>query len=138
MSDCIFCKIVNKDISSCVVAENEHAIAFLDAFPTSYGHCLIIPKQHYANLVECDSETLHDVIDLTKVVANKLLNLDIGIKGFNYLSNHNEIAGQVVMHFHVHVIPKYSESEGFSFSAKQQLKNDSILETKIESLIINK
>ena len=55
MSDCIFCKIVNKDISSRVVAENEHAIAFLDAFPTSYGHCLIIPKQHYANLVECDS-----------------------------------------------------------------------------------
>lgn len=136
MSDCIFCKIKTNEIHINKIAENKNAIAFLDAYPISPGHCLVVPKEHCNNLMECDYETLHDVIDLTKIVAEKLQNLDVGIKGFNYLSNQNSIAGQVVMHFHLHIIPKYDSKYGFKFSF-DQTKNDSILESKIKSLIIN-
>lgn len=137
MSDCIFCKIKNNEIHVNKVGENKHAIAFLDAYPITYGHCLVIPKEHYENLSSCESqEVLHDVIDLTKAIADKLKNLNVGIQGFNYLSNEKPIAGQMVMHFHMHIIPKYDEQTGFKFAA-QKPDEDPLLEAKIRSLIIN-
>ena len=135
MSSCLFCKVKSNELPIKKIAENTHAIAFLDAFPASHGHCLVIPKEHYSNLSECDFVTLNDVIQLTKEVATKLENANLGIKGFNYLSNQNEIAGQVIMHFHMHIIPKYDEETGIKFS-NNKIKNDPILEKKIESLII--
>lgn len=135
MNNCLFCKIKTNDLPIKKIAENKNAIAFLDAFPISYGHCLVIPKNHYSNLSECDPHVLHDVIQLTRDVANKLENANLGIKGFNYLSNQNEIAGQVVMHFHVHIIPKYNEETGIKFN-NNKIKNDPNLQQKIESLII--
>lgn len=138
MLECVFCKIKNNEISAKKVGENKHAIAFLDAFPITNGHCIVIPKEHFENLSSCESsEVLHDVIDLVKSTANKLKKLNIGIQGFNYLSNEKEIAGQMIMHFHMHIIPKYNEETGFKFIAEKYIKDDELLEEKIKSLIIN-
>jgi histidine triad (HIT) family protein len=67
--ECIFCKIVNKEIPAKIIAENKGAIAFLDVNPMSDGHTVVVPKKHVVDLSHCDSETLHDVFDLVKKVS---------------------------------------------------------------------
>lgn len=95
------------------LCENEHAIAILDVNPISDGHTLIISKKHYQNFSSCPDEVLSSMSLLSKQVANKLFNSPLKPWGMNYLSNENAIAGQVINHFHIHVIPKYSKNEGF-------------------------
>lgn len=114
--ECIFCKIVSGEINAKIIAENEHAIAFLDAFPISDGHALVIPKKHYLDLSLCDDVALIDVIKLVKKVAINLEDVKkLNPWGFNFLSNQGKIAGQEIMHFHIHVIPKYIKNKGFVF-----------------------
>ncbi len=113
MSECIFCKIANKEIETNIIAENELAIAFLDTSPVSDGHTLIIPKKHFRNFSETPEEYLTAVSNLAKEVANKIKCSKLDPWGFNYLSNEESIAGQVIFHFHIHIIPKYGKDEGF-------------------------
>jgi histidine triad (HIT) family protein len=70
--ECIFCKIVNKEIPAKIIAENKGAIAFLDVNPVSDGHTIIIPKKHFMNLSQCSDEYLADVINLTKIVSKNI------------------------------------------------------------------
>lgn len=112
MTECIFCKIIKKEINANIIAENEFAIAFLDLYPLSKGHTLVIPKKHFDNFSQCDSNYLSHVMRLSQDVVNILMQKYPEIKGFNYLSNQNAIAGQVINHFHFHIIPKYSENDG--------------------------
>jgi histidine triad (HIT) family protein len=72
--ECIFCQIVDKKIPAKIIGENHGAIAFLDIQPFSDGHTVVIPKKHVQNLSQCDSQTLHDVIDLVKQVAHDIQN----------------------------------------------------------------
>lgn len=113
MKDCVFCKIINNELPSYKLCENKHAIAILDVSPISDGHTLIISKKHYQNFSSCPDEVLSSMSLLSKQVANKLFNSSLKPWGMNYLSNENAIAGQVINHFHIHVIPKYSKNEGF-------------------------
>jgi len=103
--DCIFCKIINKEIPSKVVAENDKAIAFLDVNPVAKGHTLVIPKKHFANFSSTPIEYQSAVIELAQKIGKDLL--ANGAKGINYVSHENEAAGQVVFHYHLHVIPVY-------------------------------
>lgn len=106
---CIFCKIAKKEEKAYVIYENEKAMAFLDINPISKGHTLVIPKEHYENVLEVPSEVMKDVFDAIKVVCEKLkvFNPD----GFNIVSNVGKQAGQVIMHAHVHIIPRYSDEK---------------------------
>ncbi len=113
MKNCVFCKIINNELPSYKLCENKHAIAILDVSPISDGHTLIISKKHYQNFSSCPDEVLSSMSLLSKQVANKLFNSSLKPWGMNYLSNENAIAGQVINHFHIHVIPKYSKNEGF-------------------------
>ncbi|GHU31993.1 hypothetical protein FACS1894166_04470 [Bacilli bacterium] len=67
--ECVFCKIVNKEIPAKIIAENKGAIAFLDVSPMSDGHTVVVPKKHILDLSHCDQETLHDVFDLVREVS---------------------------------------------------------------------
>ncbi len=112
---CVFCGIVEKKVPARIVGENKNALAFLDIAPFSDGHTVVISKQHYENLMVTPKEVLDDMINLCKEVANKIDRSKLKPWGFNYLCNQGSIAGQVVMHVHMHVIPKYGKEEGFSF-----------------------
>lgn len=112
LNNCIFCKIANNEIKANIVGENDNAIAFLDLDPKSDGHTLVIPKQHYQDLASTPQHILNDVMALVKTVEEKLNNI-LKPYGFNYVSNQGTVAGQIVMHFHVHVIPKYGTNEGY-------------------------
>ena len=105
-ADCIFCKIVSGENSCYKLLETPTVLAFLDIFPSAKGHSLVIPKKHYVTLPEIPEQELRDVIAVAQKVskaAAKAVNAD----GFNLLQSNNKAAGQVVMHAHFHVIPRF-------------------------------
>ena len=115
-NDCLFCKIVKKEIPAKIVGENSYAIAFLDINPISVGHLLVIPKNHFDNFVQCDQQSLLEVSLLAQKMVTKLSECCLKPQGFNFISNLNKIAGQEINHFHLHVIPKYIRDEGLNFN----------------------
>ncbi|PPE05437.1 HIT family protein [Williamsoniiplasma lucivorax] len=112
MKDCLFCQIIARDIPAHVIYEDEHAIAFLDIFPNSEGHTLVIPKEHSEDF---SSTTLENIayVNVAKKAVIKLLSDKLQPKGFNFISNNGAEAFQVVFHYHEHIIPKYVKSEGY-------------------------
>lgn len=103
--DCIFCKIISKEIPSKILYQNNDTIAFLDIFPISQGHTIVIPKKHYTNLETIPINELYEVIGAVKIVSN-LIYKNLNIDGYNILQNNHKAAGQVINHFHIHIIPR--------------------------------
>ena len=110
MSDCIFCKIANKEIPGKIVYEDDVCLAFLDLSQATKGHTLVIPKQHFDNFLCVDDVTLGHLMKVTQEVAKMIVD-KLDAKGVNILTNTNEVAGQTVKHFHIHILPRYQESE---------------------------
>lgn len=108
MEDCIFCKIINGDIPSYKIYEDDIVIAFLDINPDSNGHTLIIPKKHYKDLEEIDEDVLNHILKvskkLKKVLEDKLKN-----DGLTLVQNNGDI--QEVKHFHLHLKPYYNDKQ---------------------------
>jgi diadenosine tetraphosphate (Ap4A) HIT family hydrolase len=99
---CLFCNSKTSVISH----ENELAYASYDTYPVSDFHCLIIPKRHIKDYFELTDEELVACNDLIKLVKEEALNKDQTIKAFNIGSNIGKIAGQTIMHCHIHLIPR--------------------------------
>lgn len=112
MEKCIFCQIINNEIPSFKVYEDDDVLAFLDINQVTPGHTLVISKQHYTNIFDIPKETFVKVqkvvYDLTKDIVDKM-----GAEGANILSNNNAVAGQTVMHYHTHIIPRYADDDAF-------------------------
>lgn len=105
MADCIFCKIVAGKIPSTKVHEDEVCLAFMDIGPLADGHTLIIPKKHYAFLMEMPAdEAAHIGGLLPKLAAAVKSAMDV--PGLNVLQNNGRVAGQAVDHVHFHLIPR--------------------------------
>ena len=103
--DCIFCKIAKKEIPAKIITETEKSIAFLDAFPLSRGHTLIIPKHHYEKVQDI---TVDDNTDLFETLHKVISKVD-KITGSTLLAIHNgKGSGQEIPHVHVHLIPRQS------------------------------
>ena len=104
--NCIFCKLANGIIPTNSIYEDENFNVILDAGPATKGHALILPKEHYRNIYELPEDTAAEVFKLAKRMAEtmtKKLNAD----GFNIVQNNEEVAGQSVFHFHMHLVPRY-------------------------------
>ncbi|MGE6261004.1 HIT family protein [Heyndrickxia sporothermodurans] len=112
MSDCIFCKIVNGEIPSAKVFENEHVVAFLDISQVTKGHTLVIPKIHKENVFELTPEIAANLFEVVPQIANALKQ-EFNPIGMNLVNNNGEHAGQSVFHFHLHLIPRYGKGDGF-------------------------
>lgn len=115
---CIFCKIINKEIPSKIVKEDDNFLAILDISQTTKGHTLVIPKKHYENILEMPKDELEKMISFSQDVANTLIK-NLNANGLNVLSNINEVAGQTVMHAHIHLIPRYSLNDNISITFKE-------------------
>ena len=107
---CIFCKIINGEIPSYKIYESEHALAFLDISQNTKGHTLVIPKKHVENIFELDPETGKDVFDAV-LKTTQILKEKLNIENLNLLNNNGTLAGQVVNHYHIHIIPRYGNDE---------------------------
>ncbi|MGM8366322.1 HIT family protein [Virgibacillus sp. W0181] len=111
--DCIFCKIIDGQIPSAKVYEDEHVYAFLDLSQVSKGHTLIIPKTHTKDIYETPPEVAKELFAKVPLIANALKKAYNPI-GMNVLNNNEAPAGQSVYHLHLHLLPKYKADEGFS------------------------
>ncbi len=106
MENCIFCKIANGEIPSNTLYEDDNFRVILDNGPATKGHALVLPKKHYADLFEIPEETLAGAAKVAKKVAGTMKE-KLGCDGLNLVQNNGEAAGQTVMHFHLHIIPRY-------------------------------
>ena len=107
---CIFCKIANGDILSKSIYEDDKFKVILDLGPATRGHALILPKDHAADLFELPDDTAKEVLVLAKKLGGQMVD-KLHADGMNLVQNNGEAAGQTVMHFHMHVIPRYAGGE---------------------------
>lgn len=123
--DCIFCKIINKEIPAHIIFESDDYLAFLDIQPNTIGHTLVIPKKHVASFAEQSDEEASDHMKVVHSIATQLHAI-LGSSGFNVAINNGQAAGQVVEHVHWHIIPRYDgdglEHWTYSPEAKNKLE----------------
>ena len=110
MENCLFCKIIKGEIPSYKVYEDDDVLAFLDINPVNPGHTLIIPKQHYLTLLDIPVELAQKIIIVAKKITPAILSA-VNADAFNLGLNQGQIAGQVVDHFHLHIMPRL-ENDG--------------------------
>lgn len=110
MDDCIFCKIVDNEIPSYKIYEDELVMAFLDISQVTPGHTLVIPKKHTTNFLELSPEEAGQLFERVNIIT-KLLADKLGVSDFNIINNGGAIAGQTVFHVHVHILPRYSSDD---------------------------
>lgn len=124
---CVFCEIVKGSVNAYKIFESENFLAFLDINPRSKGHCLVIPKQHYQNLLDMSEDKIFGLFNTTKLVAGRIAS-KLNTKAFNICINNGREAGQVIPHLHVHIIPRYGEDRDIAIEAilpvREELKNN--------------
>ena len=106
--DCIFCRIIQGDIPSKTVYEDDNVKAIMDVAPASKGHIIILPKNHAANIFELSDADASNIFIVAKRIATAVQE-EFQCEGINILQNNGEAAGQTVFHLHVHVIPRYKD-----------------------------
>ena len=107
--DCIFCKIISKDIPAKILHETTNSICFLDAFPLTKGHVLVIPKNHCEKIQNMNAEENADLFSLVHLMMSKV----DSITGSTLIAIHNgKEAGQEIPHTHVHLVPRNSSDSG--------------------------
>lgn len=102
--ECIFCKIIRKEVPANIVYEDEKVMAFLSIRPVNAGHTLVVPKKHYENVYEIPEEEIAYLFKIVKRIAHAVKD-STDAEGIRIMQNNGEVAGQVVFHLHVHVIP---------------------------------
>ncbi|MCH4053779.1 MAG: histidine triad nucleotide-binding protein [Atopobiaceae bacterium] len=108
--DCIFCKIVNGELGTELVYEDDLVAAFKDMNPQAPVHVLVVPKRHYENIIDdVPAEVLKAMADAVKVIAEKE---GIAESGFRVIMNTGDAAGQTVHHLHMHVLGGRDLGEG--------------------------
>jgi len=131
MSDhCVFCKIIEGEIPSNKVYEDENVVAFLDANPVSKGHALVVPKQHVETIH--NAEGMSYMWDAIVRVANALQQT-FDPAGLNIDQNNGEVAGQEVFHLHFHVTPRYTGEELEIDYNRTELENGSEIAEEIRT-----
>ncbi len=130
--DCIFCKIVRREIPSSVIFEDDICMAFLDVFPVNKGHSLLIPKKHYLNLLDVDPDIVAHMakrlIDLTRGVQNAT-----GEEGVLTVVANGAGAGQEVPHLHFHAIPR-SRGSNFGFRFPPDYRDKMANRTELDEI----
>jgi histidine triad (HIT) family protein len=131
--ECVFCKIINKEIPAKIILENDQCLAFLDISPISRGHTIVIPKNH-ASTIEDILEK--DLVSVFKVVKNLAIHIHkkLNSGGYNILQNNFKPAGQVINHFHVHIIPRNEDDNRFKIKIPRTQASENELEMIFKKL----
>ena len=125
--NCIFCKIAAGEIPSETVYEDVQFRAILVLGPATPGHTLILPKEHFQNVTELGDEYAANVLKVAAKIG-KAMKAGLGCQGFNLVQNNGEVAGQTVMHFHMHVIPRYAQGEEMVLWDPKSVKREELEE----------
>lgn len=109
MENCVFCKIITGDLPFNKIFESENFLVISEISPKVEGHSLVISKKHYENFMELSPELYSEFLETVRGAAEKL-----GADGFNLVVNNGKIAGQIISHFHLHILPRRID-DGFEF-----------------------
>lgn len=120
--DCLFCKIIRGEVPSYTVFENDDVKAFLDLSQVNPGHTLMVPKKHITNFFDYTTEDAQRFLQYIPAIANAIKNYDSKITGMNITTNNGASASQVVMHSHVHFIPRF-EGDGLKIATRNNEAN---------------
>ena len=126
MDNCIFCKIIKRELPSNVIYEDDTTISFLDISPANKGHALVISKNHFTNIFDVPGL---EFINLSKTVHTiaKAIKEATKADGLNIFLNNEKAAGQIVFHIHYHIIPRYNtDGIQFKWPNKKYEHNESI------------
>ena len=133
---CIFCDILDGKRDGHIVYDDEDHIAFLDKYPIDDGHTLIIPKKHYEQITDMNSEDVGKIFSLVPKIAKAVL-IGSGADAFSLAQNNGKAAKQIIPHVHIHIIPRYN-NKGTVWT-KRQITTDEVLSklaVKIKSALI--
>jgi len=113
MNNCVFCKIAQKEINAYIISESENFLSFLDIHPHAPGHTLVIPKFHFQNFKELSEELGIEFIKIVKETIN-LISQALKTNDFTLGINEGPLAGQAVLHLHLHILPRFKNDKGGS------------------------
>jgi histidine triad (HIT) family protein len=105
-ADCLFCKIVAGEVPATIVDDDEHTVAFMDINPATRGHALVVPRRHAEDLYSVEPDDLDHTMRAAQRLALRVRDR-LGADGVNLLNSCRRAAWQTVLHFHVHVVPRY-------------------------------
>lgn len=105
MKDCLFCKIIKGELPSSTIYEDDLIKVIMNINPSTNGHLLILPKEHYVNIMDIKPEIVSHSIEKTRDIIYPLLKEKLNCEGLTIAEN-NEL-GQEIRHFHIHLIPRY-------------------------------
>ncbi|TVM16592.1 HIT family protein [Oceanidesulfovibrio indonesiensis] len=130
--DCIFCKIVAGEVPSQKVLETDEVFAFLDIAPVKPGHVLVIPKEHFATLLEMDADLAAPLHKAVRKLAAAAMEAT-GAQGFNLQVNTHKAAGQLVPHVHYHIIPRH-EDDGLTLWSQSPYDNEEAMQSVADKI----
>lgn len=135
MEDCIFCKIVKKEIPAQIVYEDDDSLAFLDAAPVHPGHTLVIPKKHSKDIFDISEEDFSNIMKTVQKITPAVKEA-VKADGINIGNSNGKAANQAVFHLHVHIMPRY-EGDGFKMFTQGRYKEREAgeIKEKIKSLL---
>jgi histidine triad (HIT) family protein len=108
--DCIFCKIADHSAHAEILFENEDVISFLDINPVNFGHTLVATKRHYPDFLSVPGKELDSLINTAQTISRVIYN-KLGCDGLNIVINNGSAAGQTILHFHIHIIPRFNNDD---------------------------
>lgn len=108
---CVFCKIISGEFNSSKIYEDDKVLAILDLSQATFGHTLVMPKTHCENIFDLDEETAKHLFLVVTKIAKHYKDVLPNLKGLNLLNNNGEKAGQTVMHYHMHILPRYEDDD---------------------------
>lgn len=131
-NDCLFCNIINGDMEAYRVNENENTVSFLDAFPVTRGHTLVVPKTHVRTIDELDPKQIPPLFEEVQLVASAI-DQTVNPDGINIMQNNGKAAGQEIDHVHVHIIPRF-ENDNVQISFEQDELDEHNPDRLVENL----
>ena len=124
MDECVFCKIINREIPANIVYENDMVLAFLDINPINRGHTLIVPKEHHRDVYDITEDCLKEVVVVAKKISSAIKR-GLRAEGVNILHASGETAQQSVFHFHLHLVPRWRD-DGLNTWPRSEYKEEDL------------
>lgn len=135
---CVFCKIIKRELPASIVYEDDLCIGFLDIHPINDGHVLVVPKEHQARLAQVDEKAAGHMLSVGQRVLKALEQSDVRCEGANLFLSDGVVAGQEVMHSHLHIVPRYrgdGQRTGFTHSEEVPRKRLDEIAGKIKNFL---
>jgi len=108
MKDCIFCKIINKELPSKIIFDNDEFLAFSPIDIISKGHTLLIPKKHFKDIFDFETKSLERLMGIAQKITKDIIQ-ENNATGINLLNASGKDAQQSIFHFHLHIVPRYKD-----------------------------